>query len=56
MKIRFPTVRRASWRDRFLEIARQAEGGSAPRALVVAAGLRLRLRASSFTPRRSRLA
>ena len=48
MKIRIPFERRASWRHRFLEIARQVEGAHAPRALVVAAGLRLRTRASAF--------
>jgi hypothetical protein len=41
MKTRFPTVKSA-WRDRFVEIARQVEAGSAPRSLVVAAGLRAR--------------
>lgn len=56
MKIRVPFERRASWRDRFLEIARQAEGAKAPRALVVAAGLRLRERTSAFAVRRARLA
>ncbi len=44
MKTRFPTVKRA-WRDRFVEIARQVEAGSAPRSLVVAAGLKARSRA-----------
>ena len=47
MKIRFRTVKRASWRNRFVEIARQVEGGSAPIALVVAAGLRARSRAAA---------
>jgi hypothetical protein len=41
MKTRFPTIKSA-WRDRFVEIARQVEAGSAPRSLVVAAGLRAR--------------
>ena len=47
MKIRIATERRRTWRDRFLEIARQVEG-TAPRSLVVAAGLRLRQRTSAF--------
>jgi hypothetical protein len=49
MKIRFHTVKRATWRNRFVEIARQVEGGSAPIALVVAAGLRARSRAEAFS-------
>ena len=53
MKVRAHTERRASWRNRFLEIARQVEGSTAPRA-IVAAGLRLRLRAPAFG--RSRVA
>ncbi len=49
MKIRFPANHRRSWRDRFVEIARQAEGSiQAPRALVIAAGLKLRRRTSAF--------
>jgi hypothetical protein len=47
MKIRFYSTKRASWRDRFVEIARQVEAGSAPVALVVAAGLRARARAAA---------
>lgn len=47
MKIRFPHVKRASWRDRFVEIARQVEAGSAPRSLVIAAGIRARARIAS---------
>jgi hypothetical protein len=54
MKIRLASVRRATWRVRFLEIARQAESGEAPRALVVAAGLRPRPQAPFFTSRRPR--
>ena len=54
MKIRIPSDRRASWRDRFLEIARQADGVSAPQAIVAAAGLRLRLRTSAFAAMRRR--
>jgi hypothetical protein len=48
MKIRFPATHRRTWRDRFIEIARQAEGSQAPRALVIAAGLRLRRHTSAF--------
>ena len=48
MKIRFPANNRRTWRDRFVEIARQAEGAQAPAALVIAAGLRLRRRAPAF--------
>ena len=48
MKIRFPATYRRSWRDRFIEIARQAEATQAPRALVIAAGLRLRRHTSAF--------
>lgn len=54
MKIRIPSARRATWRDRFLEIARQVESGNAPRSLVVAAGLRPRPQAPFFPARRSR--
>lgn len=54
MKIRILSARRATWRVRFLEIARQVERGNAPRALVVAAGLRPRPRAPFFAPRRPR--
>ena len=54
MKInKIATERHASWRSRFLEIARQAEGAT-PQAMV-AAGLRLRLRTPAFVElRRSR--
>lgn len=56
MKIRFPATHRRSWRDRFVEIGRQAEGSSqAPRALLIAAGLKLRGRTSAFaSPGRAR--
>jgi hypothetical protein len=47
MKIRFPQMKRASWRDRFVEISRAVDAGTAPRSLVVAAGLRARARAAS---------
>ncbi|MGZ5032482.1 MAG: hypothetical protein ACXWAC_04720 [Usitatibacter sp.] len=55
MKIRFHTVKRATWRNRFVEIAREVEGGSAPIALVVAAGLRARSlsRAAAFNAPRA---
>ena len=49
MKIRFPTANRATWRNRFVEIARQVEAGSAPIALVVAAGLRARSRTAAVS-------
>jgi hypothetical protein len=52
MKIRFYTAKRATWRNRFVEIARQVEGGSAPIALVVAAGLRARAKAAAFSTQR----
>ena len=52
MKIRISFERRPSWRVRFLEIARQVEGARAPRALVVAAGLKLRQRTSAFASER----
>ena len=47
MKIRFPAANRATWRNRFIEISRQVEAGSAPRSLVIAAGLRSRSRIAS---------
>jgi hypothetical protein len=47
MKIRFPNLKRASWRERFVEIARQVEAGSAPRSLVIAARIRARARIAS---------
>lgn len=55
MKIRFPATHRRTWRDRFVEIARQAEASQAPRALVIAAGLKPRRQSSAFaTLRRAR--
>ena len=54
MKIRNTVIRRATWRDRFLEIARQVEAGKAPRVLVIAAGLR-RPRISAAASRRVRI-
>ena len=55
MKIKKATEPRATWRDRFLEIARQVEAGRAPRALVIAAGLRARPRISAAAGRRVRI-
>ena len=54
MKIKNPNEPRASWRDRFLEIARQVESGRAPRALALAA-LRGRPRISAAAARRVRI-
>ena len=48
MKIRFPATHRRTWRDRFVEIARQVEATQAPRALVIAAGLKLRRHTPAF--------
>ena len=53
MKIRFP-ARQDRWRHRFLEIARQVAGGTAPRSLVVAAGLRPRPQLGPFAASRRR--
>ena len=54
MKIRNTTVRRASWRDRFLEIARQAEALEVRSGAALASGLRPRARMAGFaTLRRS---
>lgn len=55
MKIKKPTESRATWRDRFLEIAREVEAGRAPRALVIAAGLRQRPRISAAAGQRVRI-
>ena len=52
MKIRFPASHHRTWRDRFVEIARQAEASQAPRALVIAAGLKLRRPGSAFASMR----
>ena len=48
MKIKTPTTRRATWRDRFVEIGRQVGSTEvrAPAALV--AGLRPRARMAGF--------
>ena len=48
MKIRTPIARRATWRDRFLEIARQVEGIEARTGAALAAGLRPRARMAGF--------
>jgi hypothetical protein len=49
MKIRTPiAARRASWRDRFLEIARQVEGLEVRTGAALAAGLRPRARMAGF--------
>jgi hypothetical protein len=54
MNTRFPSGRRATWRLRFLEIARQVEG-STVRAVGGAGGLRPRSRMAGFaTLRRAR--
>ena len=47
MKIR-PITRRATWRDRFLEIARQVEGLEVRSGTALAAGLRARTRMAGF--------
>jgi hypothetical protein len=55
MKIGFPALRRSTWRDRFVEIAREAQAAQAARSWVIASGLRLRRRSSAFAaPRRVR--
>ena len=54
MKIRSPYEQRATWRDRFLEIARQVEADKSPRALALAA-LGRRPRISAAAGQRSRL-
>lgn len=49
MKIRTPiAARRASWRDRFLEISRQVEGLEVRSGAALAAGLRPRARMAGF--------
>ena len=54
MNSRFPTSKAPSWRDRFLEIARQVEGELA-RPAAVPSGLRPRSRMAGFaTLRRTR--
>lgn len=58
MKIRTtPIARRATWRDRFLEIARQVEGIEVRTGAALAAGLRPRARMAGFaTLRRASVA
>lgn len=51
MKIRNLAIRRPSWRDRFVEIAREVEGSAAPRALA-AARLRLRMAIPALSAQR----
>ena len=54
MNIRFPADRRASWRLRFLEIARQVEGSGTPVARGLG-GLRPRSKMAGYaTLRRAR--
>jgi hypothetical protein len=48
MNIRIPITRRATWRDRFLEIARQVEGLEARTGAAIASGLRPRARMAGF--------
>ena len=48
MKIKTPTTRRTTWRDRFLEIARQVEGIEVRSGAALAAGLRPRARMAGF--------
>ena len=56
MKIRSPIARRASWRDRFLEIARQVEAIEVRSGAALASGLRPRARMAGFaTLRRAAL-
>ena len=56
MNIRFPADRRASWRLRFLEIARQVEGSGTPTAKGFG-GLRPRSKMAGYaTLRRTRRA
>ncbi len=48
MKVRTPITRRATWRDRFLEIARQVEAIEVRSGAVLASGLRARARMAGF--------
>lgn len=50
------TARRATWRDRFLEIARQVEGLEVRSGAALAAGLRPRARMAGFATLRRSLA
>ena len=56
MNIRTPTTRRATWRDRFLEISRQVEGLEVRSGAALAAGLRPRARMAGFATLRRSLA
>jgi len=48
MKIRNTVIRRATWRDRFLEIARQVEVIEARSGAALGLGLRARARMAGF--------
>ena len=48
MKIRNATVHRATWRDRFVEIARQVESLDVRSQAALASGLRPRARMAGF--------
>lgn len=55
MKIRFASERRATWRLRFIEIARQVQGPAAAPGPFAGHGLKARSRQSGFAAwRRSR--
>ena len=56
MNIRTPITRRATWRDRFLEISRQVEGLEVRSGAALAAGLRPRARMAGFATLRRSLA
>ena len=48
MKIRNTVIRRATWRDRFLEISRQVEAIEVRSGTALASGLRARARMAGF--------
>ena len=48
MNTRFPSERRATWRLRFLEIARQVEGSGSRPSATGAGGLRPRSKMAGF--------
>ena len=52
MKIRSPIARRAPWRERFLEIARQVEALEVRTGAALASGLRPRARMAGFATMR----
>ena len=57
MKIRTNAIRRATWRDRFLEIARQVDAIEVRSGAALASGLRPRARMAGFaTLRRAQTA